>query len=101
MLHKCAHKINIELLGVLKELAGKNEVSLEFQNSVVVRNIVLDLADSFSAQFKEALIDPELNDPRPNVLILLNKTEIGVLDGLDTEVKNHDRLVFIPVSHGG
>jgi len=47
------------------------------------------------------LIDPELNDPRPNVLIMLNKKEISALNGLETGVKDGDKLVLLPVSHGG
>jgi molybdopterin converting factor small subunit len=67
----------------------------------VVRDLMTKLTDALPSDFKRALVDPELNDPRPNVIILLNKKEISVLDGLDTEVSDGDRLVLIPVSHGG
>lgn len=88
-------------MGVLRELAGKNAVSFEFDEHVVVKDVIRRMTDSFSPKFKQALIDIELNDPRPNVLVFLNKTEIGVMRGLETEVKNGDKLVLIPVSHGG
>ena len=67
----------------------------------VVRDVITKLADTLPVAFKRALFDPELGDPRPNVILLLNKKEIGVLDGLDTEVSDGDKLVLIPVSHGG
>jgi molybdopterin converting factor small subunit len=66
-----------------------------------VRDLITKLTDMLPPDFKRSLVDPELNDPRPNVIILLNKKEISVLDGLDTEVSDGDRLVLIPVSHGG
>jgi molybdopterin converting factor small subunit len=47
------------------------------------------------------LIDPELNDPRPNALILVNGKEISVLKGLETTVKEGDQIILIPISHGG
>lgn len=93
--------IQVELVGVLQEIAGKNNVLLEFDGSTVVKDVISKLVNLFSLEFKQALIDSELNDPRPNVLVLLNKTEIGVLDGLETRVENGDKLVLIPVSHGG
>ncbi|MFQ6067971.1 MAG: MoaD/ThiS family protein [Candidatus Bathyarchaeia archaeon] len=93
--------VEVELVGVLRELAEKNIVSLEFDNVVAVKDVILELVNSFSSEFKQALIDPELNAPQPNVLILLNKREIGVLDGLETRIQNGDKLVLIPVSHGG
>jgi len=47
------------------------------------------------------LIDPELNDPLPNAVILVNGKEIGILKGLETEVRDRDEIVIIPVIHGG
>lgn len=92
--------IDVELVGGLRELVGKDIVSLKSDSSAVVEDVICQLVAS-SPKLKQALIDPELNDPRPNVLILLNSAEIGVLDGLRTGVKDGDKLVLIPVSHGG
>lgn len=94
-------RINIELVGVLRRLAGKDTVSLKLDSFTFVKDVIFKLAKSFSREFGQALVDPELGDPRPNVLILLNGTEIGVLDGLETKVEDNDKLVLIPVSHGG
>ncbi len=93
--------IEVELVGVLRELAEKSTVSLEFDDFVVVKDVISELVNSLPPKFKQVLIDPELNDSRVNVLILLNKKEISVLDGLKTRVENGDKLVLIPVSHGG
>lgn len=51
--------------------------------------------------FKRALIDPDLEDPRPNTLILVNRKEVSVLNGLETLLKDGDEVVFIPVLHAG
>ena len=52
-------------------------------------------------ELKRSLIDPHLEDPRPNALIIVNGREIGVLAGLETKLKDGDEVVFIPVIHGG
>ena len=52
-------------------------------------------------KLKGALIDADLQDPRPDTLILLNGREISILNGLKTTLKNGDEIVFVPVSHGG
>ena len=94
-------KVQVELLGVLQDMVGEKIVPLEFEGFTVVNNVISRLANSLQPKLEKALIDPERNNPRPNVLILQNKIEISVLDGLETEVKNGDQLVFIPISHGG
>ncbi len=63
--------------------------------------MIQKLVEAFSPEFKDALIDPELKDPRPNALILVNGKEISVLEGLETEVNKGDEIVLVPVSHGG
>lgn len=50
---------------------------------------------------KGALFDPELGDPRPNSLILVNGREVSVLNGLDTILNDGDEVVLIPILHGG
>ncbi len=50
---------------------------------------------------KRSLVDQELEDPKPNALILVNGREISVLEGLETKLKDGDEIVFVPVVHGG
>ncbi len=74
---------------------------MEFEKPVPLSMLVQRLVEFFSPEFKQVLIDPELDDPRPNSLILVNGKEISVLKGLETEVSNGDEIVLLPVSHGG
>ena len=95
-----AVKVNVRLLGVFRGLSGKSQNSLNLKKPTV-RSVVLKLAESLSIEAKRLLVDPELNDPRPNALILVNGKEINVLKGLETELKDGDEVTLIPVSHGG
>lgn len=82
-------------------MAETKKALVESNSQGVVRDIITKLTDMLPSAFKRTLIDSELNDPRPNVIVLLNDKEISVLNGLDTEVRDGDKLVLIPVSHGG
>jgi MoaD family protein len=92
--------VKVRLLGVFRGFCGKSQLTLKLEHPTV-RNVVQDLALLFSAEAKRLLIDPELNDPRPNALILLNGREIGVLKGLETEIEDGDEMTLIPIAHGG
>lgn len=94
----------IEFIGHLQDLAATKKTLVELDDAggtVVVRDFIVQLGNSMSSRFKEALIDPESGDLRPNLLVLLNGVEIGCLEGLDSMVADADRIVLIPVSHGG
>jgi len=91
----------VRLLGVFRGLSGKGWVPVESEEPTTVKEVIQKLTETFSPEFKRALIDPELEDPRPNALILVNGKELSVLQGLATEVNDGDEIVLVPVSHGG
>ncbi len=95
-----AVNVNVKLMGVFRVFSGKDSVSLRLEKPVV-REAVVKIAEFLSSEFRRMLIDPELNDPRPNALILVNGKEIGVLKGLETTVREGDQIILIPISHGG
>jgi len=93
-------KVKVKLLGVFRGFSGKSQLSIKIKQPTI-RNLIQTLARSLSTEAKRLLIDSELNDPRPNALILLNGKEISVLKGLETEVKEEDEVTLIPIAHGG
>jgi MoaD family protein len=93
-------KVNIKLLGVLHGISGKSRITLKLEKPTV-RKMMQKLADSLPKEAKKLLVNPEVNDPQPNMLILINGKEISVLKGLETQLKENDEVVLIPVSHGG
>ena len=94
-------EVEVGFVAVLRQLAGAEEMTLDFEAPVTIKDVVSELTSRLSPAFKHALMNPELDDPRPNVIILVNEREIGVLQGLETRVDHGDRLKIIPVSHGG
>lgn len=92
--------INVRLLGVFRGLAGNDRLMLK-PTGATVGHVVQALAESLPIEARAMLIDPELNDPRPNALVLLNGREISVLNGLETTISDGDEVTFIPVAHGG
>ena len=85
---------------MFRRLTGVDRLSLRVENPNV-RDVIAVLVDSIPEEARALLVDPELNDPRPNALILLNGREINVLKGLETNVCNGDEVTLVPVVHGG
>jgi len=92
--------VEVRFLGIFEETFGRNQIYLAAENPRKLREVIIEVAKS-SPELGRLLIDPELLDPRPNAVILVNGKEIGVLQGLETEVKSGDKIVLIPVIHGG
>ena len=92
--------IKVRLFGVFKKAYGKSHVFLEIKRKERLENILHKLTEN-SSELKEVLIDPELKDPHPNAIILINGKEDKLLNKLQTEIKKNDEIVLIPIVHGG
>jgi len=93
-------KVKIKLLGVFRRAYGSSEAILRIKKNVQLEEIIRKLAAS-SEDLRRILIDPELESPLPNAVILLNGRDISALNGLETPVMDGDEIVLIPVIHGG
>lgn len=94
--------VKIKFVGSLVSYARTNEITVNIPQPITVMDLVTKIGcESDGRNFSRMILDPELNDPRPNVIILINDKEIGSLDGLQSTVCEDDTVVFIPVTHGG
>ena len=93
-------KVKVRFLGIFKKAYGSGEVSLEAADGERLTDL-LGKAVGASSELRNVLIDRELSDPRPNAVILVNGREIGLLKGLETDIRDGDEIVLIPVTHGG
>jgi molybdopterin converting factor small subunit len=93
--------VEIKFLGIFQQLSGKKRFKLKLEQPATVRQIVMKLTETFSYNFKQVLVDSQLDDPRPNALILVGGKEISALKGLETEVKDMEEIVLVPMIHGG
>lgn len=95
-------KVRVKVLGILKKVLGAEELRIDLRDEGEIRlkdviEAILERANSS----RNILLDPELRDPRPNIIVLINGKEIGLLGGLEAPIKDGDEIVLIPVVHGG
>jgi molybdopterin converting factor small subunit len=93
-------KITARFIGAFKGITNKDKLEIKFEETVFLREVINRIVEDLP-KLEQALIGPELEDPRSNALILINGKEISVLNGLETIVKDEDEVVFVPVLHGG
>ena len=92
--------VTLKFLGALRHASGKETLTLDCKEGASL----LDLVDSVTKHLpalRHNLLDEQLETPKPNALILVNGKEISVLNGLETQLKDGDEVVFVPVVHGG
>jgi molybdopterin synthase sulfur carrier subunit len=92
--------ITVKFLGVLRHISGADELALNIKGALSIKELTNEIVREMPA-LKPSLIQQQLEDLRSNALILVNGREISVLNGLETNLKDGDEIVFVPVVHGG
>lgn len=94
--------VRVKLIGVLGSAAGRREIDLEWSEPLTVSDLLANLLKNVdNHQFQDFLIDSGTNDPRPNVIILLNERDCNLFSGLRTKIEKGATVTIIPVAHGG
>jgi molybdopterin synthase sulfur carrier subunit len=92
--------ITVKFIGALRHVSGVDKLTLNYKGDLSIKELVNQIAKDKPA-LRRSLIDQQLEDLRPNALILVNGREISVLNGLEVNLKDGDEIVLVPVVHGG
>ena len=94
--------VPVKLIGVLGSAAGNREIMLPVSTILTVQELISALLKTVDNKFfRELLVDVGTEDPRPNVIILLNDQDCNIFNGLKTQIEPGTRVTIIPVAHGG
>jgi MoaD family protein len=91
--------ITVKFLGALRHISGAGELALNIKG-ISIKEMMNEIVREMPA-LKPSLIHKQLEDLRSNALILVNGREISVLNGFETNLKDGDEIVLVPVVHGG
>ena len=92
-------EIKVNFFGILKNYADNEFIILRLEEPATIDSVLIELTNRIK-DF-ERLFKKRNKEIEPDIIIVLNNKEIGVLSGLRTNVKNNDNLFLIPTIHGG
>jgi molybdopterin synthase sulfur carrier subunit len=91
--------MKVRVFATLRALVGASEVAVDVRPGDTVRRLLGQLAMSYPA-LGERMLDTD-GSLTSSVIVLLNGRNIKFLDGLDSNVEEHDRLAVFPPVGGG
>ncbi len=90
----------VKFVGALRNASGVGQLTIDCVEGLVLKDLINEVIGKMPS-LELGLLDKQLEEPKPNALVLVNGREISVLRGLETALKDGDEIVFIPVVHGG
>ncbi|MEM2939923.1 MAG: MoaD/ThiS family protein [Candidatus Bathyarchaeia archaeon] len=95
-------KIEVRVFGDLIDFLGASKLTIEIGEGSKVADLISKMAE-VKAGFREKMevLSMRRGATDYGLTILLNGRNINVLDGLETQLKDGDTVVFLPPVAGG
>jgi len=95
--------IRLKLYGVFRSAGKAAELNVDLPDGATnVREAISYITSQNQfGPLRGLIFESGSSDPRPNALILVSGREVNTMEGLQTELKEGDELVLLPIAHGG
>jgi molybdopterin synthase sulfur carrier subunit len=94
--------VTVDYLGSIKQTLGlKQAEQVELKDDAAVYDLLSLLAEKHGEPFRKSVYEPKDPDLKPYYILSLNGLLLNQLKGIETKLKDGDRLIFMPVVTGG
>jgi molybdopterin synthase sulfur carrier subunit len=95
-------KVTVEYLGYIKQTLGVEQAErIELRDDALVADLLSLLAKKHGEPFQKAVYEPKGLDLKPHYILSVNGLLLNQLNGIETKLKDGDRVVLMPVVTGG
>ena len=95
-------KVTVDYLGYIKgQLGLEQPENIRLPYGATVRDLLGALGEEHGETFRRILYEPGAADLKGNVILTVNGLLLNQLSGLDSPLRDGDRVVFMPIVSGG
>ncbi|MGQ4870305.1 MAG: ubiquitin-like small modifier protein 1 [Candidatus Thorarchaeota archaeon] len=91
--------IHFKLFGPIRTVCGTGEMSMDVPEESRVKDVIEYLVDRIGPELHSLLKDDD--GISGNFIVMINKRDVNILDGLETRVHDGDELALLPHVQGG
>ena len=95
-------RVKVEYLGHIKTLLqSRREEEIEIEDNSSISDLLMVLSEKHGDSFKKAVYEAGSKDIKSNFIATVNGYLLNQLNGVETKLKNGDRVVLMPIVSGG
>jgi len=92
-------KVNVKYLGPLADIVGKKSEFVEIDQASV-SDLLDSLKNNYGAKFEKVILDSS-QQPKSEVMILVNGRNTALMKGMETELNDGDVVSLVVAVSGG
>ena len=89
-------EVTVKFYGQIKSVVNEKSKRVKLNHYNLVGGLVDTLILHYGELLKDDLIDPQTHQLNSNTQIFVNKQSLTSLQGLKTELKEGDHVIFLP-----
>ena len=95
-------KVTVEYVGHVRTILNvEREEELEIPDKASIADLLMVLSEKYGESFKKAFYEKGGTDVKPNFMMAVNGYLLNQLKGVETRLKEGDRVALMPVVSGG
>ena len=93
--------ITIRTIIGLKEILGDEVVEFPIPEGTTIKSLVALMVEKWGSRLTPYFSDAEDDRPLPKIRIAVNGKDIGFLQSMETELRDGDEVLMLPLVGGG
>ncbi|MCW4011307.1 MAG: MoaD/ThiS family protein [Candidatus Bathyarchaeota archaeon] len=94
-------KVKVHYLGLVRTYMNKTQEDVELPDGALLYNLLDKLALEFGSPFNPEVYEPTKKEVKAMFMILVNGILMDQFNGVNTELKNGDTVMIMPLMTGG
>jgi len=94
-------QIKIQYLGLVKTFTNKMQDEITLETGATLSDLLKKLASEFGRQLSHEIYEEGAKDVKPMFTVMVNGIVMGQLNGVETRLKDGDKVILMPLMTGG
>ncbi len=93
--------VRVRYLSTMRSFTNRSEEEFALKEESVLSELLNKLASIYGKAFQKEIFEPNSKSLKSGFVAMINGVLIGQLKGVDTQLRNGDNIIFMPLMTGG
>jgi MoaD family protein len=93
--------IEIQYLGLVKTYTKKSQEEINLPKGATLKEVLNKMAENYGKEFTKDIYEVDQRDVKTMFTVMVNGVVMGQLNGVDTVLKEGDKIILMPLMTGG